>query len=38
MVNSVEILMRLVGNGVLGTPLSMPAGTVVTVPDMTPKG
>ena len=30
MANSAEILMRLVGNGVFGTPLSMPAGTVMT--------
>lgn len=30
MANSTEILMRLVGNGVLGTPLSVPAGTVMT--------
>ncbi len=30
MANSAEILMKLVGNGVFGTPLSMPAGTVMT--------
>ena len=30
MVKGAEILMRLVGNGVFGTPLSMPVGTVMT--------
>lgn len=30
MVNGAEILMGLVGNGVFGTPLSFPAGTVMT--------